>query len=333
MENTPLWRVEDLMSKPAKTDWLVEGVLVAKSRALLHAESGVGKTYTALDISLHIATGQPWQGHAVKQGPVYYLAAENAELFAERVQAWEKQHKGLARWQRRNGEQAPFAVYHDPLDLSSPASVNALLAHLGTAQLVVVDTVLASLGAFDIKDTHNASQAMEVVKRIMSHTGATVLLVTHEPDKGVNPLGGSAWRANTQTRIRLTRHRGTRELGEDNHFEDGDTITLTCKKQSGAAQFPDIVVSVRLVKPPHGTQTVPVLASEKTKGRRQASSLSPRLRVVPTVDLWTLYEQNGQNAAKVADILGEPHDRVRKRIQRLQRNRAETDQLCADVPA
>ena len=227
MENKPLWRVEDLMSTPAKTDWLVEGVFIAKSRALLHAESGVGKTYTCLDIGLHIATGLPWHGHAVKQGPVYYLAAENAELFAERVQAWEKEHRGLAKWREKHGEDAPFYVYHHPVDLSSPASVTTLLAHIGPAQLVVIDTVLASMGAWDIKDTHQSSQAMGVVKDIMAATGATVLLVTHEPVKGIDPLGGSAWRANTQTRIRLTRQRNGRPTGEDADFHDGDTITLT----------------------------------------------------------------------------------------------------------
>ena len=151
MENSPLWRVEELMSTPAKIDWLIEGVFIANSRALMHAESGVGKTYTALDIGLHIATGLPWHGHEVKQGPVYYLAAENAELFRERVPAWEKQYKGLAKWRQKHGEDAPFYVYHYPLDLSSQASVETLLAHVGPGNLVVIDTVLASMGAWDIR--------------------------------------------------------------------------------------------------------------------------------------------------------------------------------------
>ena len=269
MKNKLLWGLEELMSTPAKTDWLVESVVIAKSRALLHAESGVGKTYTALDIGLHIATGLPWHGHAVKQGPVYYLAAENAELFNERVQAWEKQHKGGTKWKQKHGTFAPFHVYHYPLDLSSPASVDTLLGNIGPANFVVIDTVLASMGAWDITSPHQSSQAMGVVKRIMQHTGATVLLVTHEPEKGTNPLGGSAWRGNIQTRIRLTRHRNGKALGEDADFHDGDTITLTCKKQSGAAQFPDIILPVGLVALSRG-HTVPALTSEPTKSASAA---------------------------------------------------------------
>ena len=100
----------------------------------------------------------------------------------------------------------------------------------------------------------------------MQHTGATALLVTHEPDKGTNPLGGSAWRANIQTRIRLARHRDGKALGEDADFKAGDTVTLMCKKQSGAAQFPDIVLPVSLVTLSRG-HTVPVLTSENRYAR------------------------------------------------------------------
>ena len=116
------------------------------------------------------------------------------------------------------------------------------------------------------KDPHQASQAVDVVKRIMQHTGAAALLVTHEPEQGTNPLSGSAWRANIQTRIRLTRHRAGKALGEDADFRDGDTITLTCKKQSGAAQFPDMVLPVRLVSLSRG-HTVPVLTAEHQEGK------------------------------------------------------------------
>jgi RecA-family ATPase len=104
---------QDLMSETPDIDWIIADVLPAANRALLYADSGVGKSFTALDIALHIATGLRWQGHAVKQGPVYYLAAENPDTFYGRVQAWEKQHRGFAQWEKSHPEE-PDAPYCPP---------------------------------------------------------------------------------------------------------------------------------------------------------------------------------------------------------------------------
>jgi hypothetical protein len=59
---------KELMSETPDVEWIIEGVLPAAGRVLLYADSGVGKSFTALDIGLHIATGTPWHGHAVTQG-------------------------------------------------------------------------------------------------------------------------------------------------------------------------------------------------------------------------------------------------------------------------
>jgi len=307
--------MEELMSEQSDVDWLVEGVLPAAGRVLLYADSGVGKSFTALDIALHVAMGRPWQGHAVKQGPVYYLAAENPDMFYGRVQAWEKHHKGAAHWEKSNpGVKVPFWLDPSPLDLSAPGAMDALLAKLGPAHLVVIDTLLTALGSWDVKDTSKSYSALDQVNRIIAHTGATVLLVHHKPDQGTHPMGGSAWRGGTQTRIYLTRQRGGRNVGEDGDFHDGDTITLKCQKMSGAPRFPDVVIPVRLVKLKRGL-SVPVLASEKVKGRPRRvhlTSATPRvLRLVkdaPTRSAHAERQARYRERAKLAKVT--PSDAV-----------------------
>ncbi len=336
MENMPhgVWGWEDLMKKPTKKDWLIYEVLAAKSRALVYADSGVGKTFTLLDMALHIATGLPWQGRAVKQGPVYYLAAENAELFSERMQAWEKEHRGGARWMRAHpGEPVPIYVFYDGVDLSSDAAMEATLAKLGPAQLVVIDTVMASMGGLDIKDPHQIALALTQGRHIMETTGGAVLFVTHTPEGGQGPIGGSAWRGGTQTRMYLTRQRpGIKgNVGEDAHFQDRDTITLACKKQSGAPQFSDIVIPVRLVKPPHADLSVPVLVSQKGRGRSQSGSPAPKLRMVPSEGWPAFYAAHGWNVNEVARLTNRAPAAVRKDMQR--KGRPVTEEMCEDVPA
>jgi putative DNA primase/helicase len=261
-------RLEELMAGPPQVDWVVDGVLPAKRRALLYAESGVGKSFTALDMGLHIATGKSWQGRRVHQGPVYYVAAENPEDFYGPVQAWEKHHKGIAHYQA----DVPFTFDPVPIDLSSPASMDALLARLGPARLVVIDTLMAALGSWDVLNFNQSNLARSQIDRIIAKTGATVLVIGHTPESGQNPIGGSIWKGPMQTRILLTRKRGAKRIGEDDSFQDGDTIVLDCKKQTGAPQFDDIAIPVKLVKVEPGL-TVPVLTSEVAAKVKSAHAL------------------------------------------------------------
>ena len=220
---------EALMKKPARIEWLIEGVLPARRRAMLYAESGVGKSTTAISTSLHIATGKPWQDRKVDQGTVYYLAAENAEIVPTVMQAWEKLHKGLPYWEKRHkqpGESVPpFHCIPAAVDLMDADAVTRLLDRLGPARLVVIDTLLASVGdGWSITDTSDTARVERQMTRIIEHTGATVLLVNHQPDNKRSPLGGSAWRSGTQVRIELTRqHQNGKNFGEDGDFSDGDT--------------------------------------------------------------------------------------------------------------
>jgi AAA domain len=68
---------------------LVEGWLYKDSLAWIQGKWGNGKSFTVLDIGCCVATGTPWQGHAVQQGTVLYLIAEGASGLRQRKDAWE----------------------------------------------------------------------------------------------------------------------------------------------------------------------------------------------------------------------------------------------------
>ena len=64
-----LHSLQHVLSLPPP-DWLVKNVLPVGSQGVLFGPSGSGKSFVALDMALSLATGQPWQGLEVKQGPV-----------------------------------------------------------------------------------------------------------------------------------------------------------------------------------------------------------------------------------------------------------------------
>lgn len=74
-------------------DSLVDGLLLTDTKARISGPSGTGKTWVVLDLAAHVAAGMPWQGRAVRQKKVLYVAGEGAPSFSQRLESWELKHQ------------------------------------------------------------------------------------------------------------------------------------------------------------------------------------------------------------------------------------------------
>lgn len=249
----------ELLSASPQVDWLIDDVLPAKGRAMLYAAEKTGKSFVVLDMALHIATGKPWQGRAVKQGAVYYVASENAETFYERVQAWQKLHGGLTA-------ETPFYLIPRAYNLLQPTQVAELVGKLGPASLVIIDTLGRSMDGGDENSNSDMNRVATAMDAIRDATGAAVLLVHHTgnetPRRKKNGAetpqrarGASALRGMVGTSIHLTRG-GQSGAG----FADGSEITLTCQAQTRGNTFWPITLHVKLVNVARGV-VVPAIIS------------------------------------------------------------------------
>jgi len=304
----------ELLSAPPKIDWLIDGVLPAKGRAMLHAAEKTGKSFVVLDLALHVATGRKWQGLAVKQGAVYYVASENAETFYERVQAWQKLHGGLTA-------DTPFRLVDRAHNLLQPVELAALLDKLGPAALVIIDTLGRSMDGGDENDNNTLNRVATAMDKIREKTGAAVLLVQHEGDdrrKSGKPRGASAQRGMVQARIRLTREG---RPGDD--FSDGSEITLTCQAQTRAKKFQPIPLHVKLVKV-EGV-IVPTIAPQAGK-RAPKGKDSPAPRRVPFAQV---YAECGGDREAIMARTGQNARAYQKAVERMRDNEQEPLQLAA----
>ena len=76
-ETFTLTSIGDLLHEPEEeVNWLVEGLIPAKSVVVLAAKPKVGKSTAARSMALSVARGDTWLGRACAQGPVWYLAFE-----------------------------------------------------------------------------------------------------------------------------------------------------------------------------------------------------------------------------------------------------------------
>lgn len=185
-ETTETFRVltvADLRARPP-AEWLIERHIPKQSVGFLYSRPGAGKSFLALDMSLHIATGQTqWHDDPLTPGEiprVLYIAAEGSYGFLDRIEAWEKKH-GLAVG-------PGFMMIEETINFMKAEDVvrlkNTVRANGGRFDLVVVDTVSRALPGADEnlqKDMTLFVAACEVVKR---ETGGAVMGLHHAGKSG-----------------------------------------------------------------------------------------------------------------------------------------------------
>ena len=122
--------------------YLVNGLVVVHTIAVLFGRATVGKSFVALDWSLAAATGGDWLGRRVESGPVLYVASEGADGLGPRLRAWSQEHGGLVP------ADGAFEVYPLPVNLRDRTEVGELVAYVAERRflLTVVDTLNRSIG-------------------------------------------------------------------------------------------------------------------------------------------------------------------------------------------
>lgn len=172
----------DAIEKLPAPEPLVDGLLDLDTLAVIFGRPGGGKTFVALDVALHVATGSWWHGHEVHQGHVLYVVAEGARGLGQRVAAWRTLHHHYGTLDNK------ITWLPVPVNLLGPAHAEAL-AHIAAhpagpdsdepAVLVVIDTLGRSMAGGDENAFKDMSRVIDAAEHIRRVTGACVWLVHH----------------------------------------------------------------------------------------------------------------------------------------------------------
>jgi len=160
------------------SNYLIKGVVYRETNVLMIGDSGAGKTFLAVDMSLCVAAGLPWRGRKTKRGLVIYCAAEAGASIARRVEAWRLNHQVF---------DADFAVRTLPLNLLDQAGAAKLIdlcaqvaRERGPISMIVVDTVSRSMPGADENSAETMTEYVRVCDSLRAATGAAVVLVHHK---------------------------------------------------------------------------------------------------------------------------------------------------------
>ncbi len=210
-------------------EFLVDGLLLRESLAMIYGRESTCKTFLALDLALCVATGTPWKGHAVHPGRIVYMLSEGRRGLRQRVHAWERANGATPTEER-------CQFLSTPPQLLSAAQVDALLDAIShqvdPPVLIVLDTLARCMVGHDENDAAAMGQLIAAVDRLKTKTGATVLII-HHANKDGGPRGSSALPGAMDTEIEVRRR-----LGQ---------VTLRCEKQKEANSFSAIVLHPRVV--------------------------------------------------------------------------------------
>jgi len=231
-------------------NYLIKGWLGCGQMSVMYGPSNVGKSFAALDMAWHVASGEMWHGFRVSGGPVLYLATEGGSSFHNRIYA-------LAQKYERTD--VPLYIRPSPVDLLRPnadlAEIIALVEEIKKASgqdcvQIVVDTVSRAMAGGNENGPEDMTAFISNVDAMRAATGAHCMLVHHSgKDVAAGARGHSSLRAATDTEIEmeLSREDGLRfaratkqrdmETGAEFAFkldvitlgvdQDGDDVT-TC---------------------------------------------------------------------------------------------------------
>jgi hypothetical protein len=200
---------------------LVEGVLPEVGVALLVGQSGMYKTFVALDLAFSIATITPFAKRAtLKQGGCLFVAAEAAQYVSVRLQGV-KQDKTP---EDRAIEPAPFGwlsscpplVADDALAklkiIARDAERRLMERHSMPLALIVIDTVSAAAAFEDANSASENQRCMTMLAKFAEEMRALVLCVDHfGKDISAGPRNSSAKEASADAVLSLL---GDRQNGD-----------------------------------------------------------------------------------------------------------------------
>jgi hypothetical protein len=178
---------DDLQTRPDPR-WLIARHIPEDGIGLLYGDPGTGKSFTAQDMALTIATGaESWHGDMIapSAGPVLYIAGEGAGDFKLRVKAWKTVN--YAADQMIPADR--FRVLIEPMNFMRKDDIEQLLqavdqAGLGNLSLIVVDTVSRAAAGADENSQQDMSIFVQALDALRVKTGAFVLGVHHASKAG-----------------------------------------------------------------------------------------------------------------------------------------------------
>lgn len=224
--------------KPSTSTYLTKGLYPRRGLAFISGQSKAGKTFIVLDHTLKIACGSTIMGRRTKHMGVVYVAAEDPEGCATRIEAWRK------RYPRDANRYTPFALFDGPVDLNDPDATSDLRAFIRDVEAdfqahgfdlgaVVFDTLAQCVPGADENSSSDMGNALKVIQSFSRDFDCLAMVVAHHgktDSLGIRGWSGLIGAADAIVAVKrdedMPDHR-TITLDKVKNGKDGDVIAFT----------------------------------------------------------------------------------------------------------
>ena len=224
-------------------EWDIDGMVVSGGLSSIIGAPGVGKSFVALDMLLHMATGTPWQGKATKKQKVMYVAGEGVSGAVRRIAEWERRHNIDLSGQ--------FFIIPQAVTVDAPAQI---WAHICACMVkfgittVAFDTLSRMIPGTEENSAKEMSQVITIFDRVRNTTGAGVMLVHHTSKNGTSGRGSSALLASLDSQLLVQDDTPTTKDGKPDKSkapdDDVSYITVTTSKVKDGPKLPPFDLSI-----------------------------------------------------------------------------------------
>lgn len=227
--------VGELIDNLKPIDWLVEDYVEKDSLSLIFSPPSSGKSFVLVDIACCVATGTPWHGRPVQQGPVFYIAGEGHNGMARRFAAWQKHHGVSLKGAGIYKSQRAIAIYSEDAARDLYEVVKEMSeAHGVLPALIIIDTVARNFGEGDENSTEDMGKFITHLDTFVRLPfGCNVFLAHHSGHNMDRARGSSALKAALDSEYQVAK--------------DGPVLQLIPTKMKDAELPPELTFRLTMV--------------------------------------------------------------------------------------
>ncbi len=174
----------DAFAPRPPVQWIVEGLIRQGNLMVIYGKSGTKKSFSALDLAMHVAAGKPWLGrYETKQCNVLIIDEESGDdRLCQRLV--EVANGALA------GPELPLKFIsrgHFKLDNPGHAQVLKELIRANDAKLVFIDTLAShTTRQVDENSKQDMQAVWDVLRDIVLELGVTIVVIHHSGKNGLS---------------------------------------------------------------------------------------------------------------------------------------------------
>ncbi len=290
-----LTRFSDLYANRKPVSWLVKDILPRAGIGYIYAPPADGKTFIAVDLACHIATGLDFREKQCKAGTVAILAGEGNTGLIQRVSAWIQAHESTY--------DPDVHISETGGSIDTPEGIAEVFAALdalpGRPAIVIVDTQ-SRWQAGDESSTRDGAAFVRALDSIRDRYDCLVVVVHHTTKADPSTIRGSGtFRGASDVMYRISKT-----------IEKGKTIIrMDCAKMKEAKEPEPLaweLVQIELTgfetedgEPVTSCWLSPVEIGEDVHAGRPATDIPPEIAVA------IVKEYPGASQNELAEFLAE----------------------------